>query len=100
LPRPHGREGRRRLFRRLPRRQRPNARNAERDGPSRLLRDLFRNPVHSPLPPAPSVLADDLEEAGCTDAELLGHLRSAGPPWELPGAVRRDGAPHQAATWS
>jgi hypothetical protein len=25
------------------------------------------------------VLADMLEEAGCTDAELLGHLRSAGP---------------------
>jgi hypothetical protein len=26
-----------------------------------------------------AVLADALEEAGCSDAELLGHLRSAGP---------------------
>ena len=26
-----------------------------------------------------SVVADALEEAGCTDAELLGHLRSPGP---------------------
>jgi hypothetical protein len=25
------------------------------------------------------VLADALEDAGCTDAELLGHLRSPGP---------------------
>jgi hypothetical protein len=25
------------------------------------------------------VLADALEEAGCTDAELLGHLRGPGP---------------------
>jgi hypothetical protein len=25
------------------------------------------------------ILADALEEAGCTDAALLGHLRSAGP---------------------
>jgi len=26
-----------------------------------------------------TVLADALEDAGCTSAELLGHLRSAGP---------------------
>jgi hypothetical protein len=26
-----------------------------------------------------AVLADALEEGGCADAELLGHLRSAGP---------------------
>jgi hypothetical protein len=26
-------------------------------------------------------LAQALEAAGCTDAELLGHLRSAGPHW-------------------
>jgi hypothetical protein len=26
-----------------------------------------------------SVLADALEDAGCTDPDLLGHLRSAGP---------------------
>jgi hypothetical protein len=26
-----------------------------------------------------SLLADALEDAGCTDAELLGHLRSPGP---------------------
>jgi hypothetical protein len=28
-----------------------------------------------------SVLADALEDAGCTDAELLGHLRGPGPHW-------------------
>jgi hypothetical protein len=26
-----------------------------------------------------TVLADALEDAGCTDADLLGHLRSPGP---------------------
>jgi hypothetical protein len=26
-----------------------------------------------------AVLADALEDAGCTDAELLGHLRGPGP---------------------
>jgi hypothetical protein len=26
-----------------------------------------------------ALLADALEDAGCTDAELLGHLRSPGP---------------------
>ena len=26
-----------------------------------------------------AILADALEEAGCTDADLLGHLRAAGP---------------------
>jgi hypothetical protein len=26
-----------------------------------------------------SLFADALEDAGCTDAELLGHLRSPGP---------------------
>jgi hypothetical protein len=32
------------------------------------------------LDPAPlAVLADALEDAGCTDAELLGHLRGPGP---------------------
>jgi hypothetical protein len=25
------------------------------------------------------VLADSLEEAGCTDADILGHLRGTGP---------------------
>jgi hypothetical protein len=29
--------------------------------------------------PGLSGLADALEDAGCTDAELLGHLRSPGP---------------------
>jgi hypothetical protein len=28
-----------------------------------------------------AVLADALEEAGCDDAGLPGHLRSAGPHW-------------------
>jgi hypothetical protein len=28
-----------------------------------------------------AVLADALEEAGCSDAEILGHLRGDGPHW-------------------
>jgi hypothetical protein len=89
-----------------------NARNTERGGQSRLLRDLFANPFRSrprlypsvlawndnlvvrmanavykerqlpagTLDPARlAILADALEDAGCEDAELLGHLRSEGP---------------------
>jgi hypothetical protein len=70
-----------------------------------VLRDIFGNPFRKPLltdRPATSssspvvselahaiyddrafdrlpLLADALEDAGCTDAELLGHLRSPGP---------------------
>jgi hypothetical protein len=28
-----------------------------------------------------AVLADSLIDAGCTDAELLGHIRGGGPHW-------------------
>jgi hypothetical protein len=70
-----------------------------------LVRDLFANPLRPPAPLDPAVLAHDggaarrlaevicaerrfgdlpvladlLEEAGCTDAALLGHLRGPGP---------------------
>jgi hypothetical protein len=40
-----------------------------------LARSLYEERRFEDLP----VLADALEEAGCTDAGLLGHLRSAGP---------------------
>ena len=71
----------------------------ERSTHCRLLRDIVE-PFHTPFNPAlriPAaialataiyddkafdrlpILADALEEAGCTDAELLGHLRSPGP---------------------
>src|SRR5262249_3252043 len=79
---------------------------AEREALGDLLRDIF-NPFR-PLPPLPpailalndsvavklaariyeerdfscesmGVLADALEEAGCQDADILGHLRSPGP---------------------
>ncbi len=72
---------------------------------ARLLRDLFGNPFRPPCPLGASVrrwnggaaerlagaiyeggrfedlpvLADLLEEAGCCDADLLGHLRGPGP---------------------
>jgi hypothetical protein len=84
------------------------ARREERAAQSQLLRDVFGNPFR-PVTPDPdwltptvvslaqaayderqlpegtldparlSVLADALEDAGCTDAELLGHLRGPGP---------------------
>jgi hypothetical protein len=47
-----------------------------------LARSAFedRNPHDHALDPARlSLLADALEDAGCTDANLLGHLRSPGP---------------------
>jgi hypothetical protein len=41
-----------------------------------------------------SLLADALEDAGCIDAELLGHLRSPGPHvrgcWALDLILSRD----------
>jgi hypothetical protein len=75
--------------------------NSERHGLAVLLRDIFGNPFR-PVVPEPSwltpgltvmargiyedrafvhlpVLADALEEAGCTDPDLLGHLRGPGP---------------------
>jgi hypothetical protein len=82
-----------------PRRERP-----ERRVQARLLRDIFGNPFRpATLDPAwlawgggtarklaetiydkrrfrnLPILADVLEEAGCTDAEILGHLRGPGP---------------------
>jgi hypothetical protein len=79
-------------------------REAERAKQADLLREIFGNPVRPPCV-APAwlawgdrmavklaeaideerafgrlpVLADALEDAGCTDAELLGHLRGPGP---------------------
>lgn len=69
----------------------------------RQLRDILGDPFHpiqiDPawlMPPVPSlalairreqrfeampILADALEEAGCDDARLLGHLRAPGPHW-------------------
>jgi hypothetical protein len=74
---------------------------AEKEGQATLLRDLFGNPFRSVsadpawltppvVGPARAVyddrafdrlpaLADPLEEAGCRDADLLAHCRSAGP---------------------
>jgi hypothetical protein len=37
--------------------------------------DIYRDGKFNDLP----ILADALEDAGCTDADLLGHLRSPGP---------------------
>jgi hypothetical protein len=93
-----------------------DAREEERAGQARLLRDMFGNPFR-PSPPVESawvawgggtvlrvaesvyrerelpagtldpvrlaILADALEEAGCTDSEVLGHLRGTGP--HIPG---------------
>jgi hypothetical protein len=77
------------------------AMSAEQAAQCGLLRDIVGNPFRPPrlepafLTPAVApiarrayderdfaalpVLADALEDAGCTEAELLGHLRSAGP---------------------
>jgi hypothetical protein len=73
-----------------------NARNDQ----AKLLRDIFGNPFRPiPIGPAPNdpirrlaqliyderrvdhlpILADALEEAGCTSESVLGHCRSAGP---------------------
>jgi hypothetical protein len=89
-------------------RARDAVREAEGHGQARLVTEIFNNPFRAvSLDPAwrtptvadlaaaayeerslPSgqldparlaVLADALEEAGCTNAEILGHLRSAGP---------------------
>jgi hypothetical protein len=83
--------------------RRDDAKDRERaaEHQARLLKDLFGNPFHSAvldrcwLTPAVvglaqviyderrwedlPVLADALEEAGCSDAELLGHLQGPGP---------------------
>jgi hypothetical protein len=40
-----------------------------------------------------AVLADALEEAGCQDAEILGHLRGAGP--HVRGCFLVDEDPHR-----
>jgi hypothetical protein len=86
----------------------PNEQSAERAAQAVLLRDIFGNPFRPRPPLAPSVqtrdivalaqrayddrklpegtldaalcptVGDALEPAGCTDAELLGHLRSNG----------------------
>jgi hypothetical protein len=79
-------------------------REAERSRQASLLREIFGNPVR-PTPVVPAwlawndgtvvklaqaiyeergfdrlpILADALEEAGCADADLLGHLRGSGP---------------------
>ena len=42
---------------------------------TKLARGIYEERAYDRLP----VLADALEEAGCAEAELLGHLRSAGP---------------------
>jgi hypothetical protein len=39
----------------------------------------IRPPDHTLAPARLTALADALEDAGCTDAELLGHLRGPGP---------------------
>jgi hypothetical protein len=82
-----------------------SARNAERAGQSHLLRDIFGNPLRPTPLIAPGwrawdegtvvklaqaiyekrafdrlpILSDALEEAGCADASILGHLRGEGP---------------------
>jgi hypothetical protein len=91
-----------------PRRRHDAEERAERSAQAGLLRDLLGNPFR-PAAPCPAwrapqvvalaqaaydqrelpsgtlsparlgVLADALEEAGCADAELLGHLRGTGP---------------------
>jgi hypothetical protein len=84
----------------------PATRQVPRVVRSALLRDLFGSPFHPPPPLEPSllrwgdgavvklaqaiyqeraferlpVLADALEEAGCTDAAILGHCRQPGQP--------------------
>src|SRR5262249_4643425 len=47
-------------------------------------------PARTLEPTRLAVLADALEDAGCTDAGLLGHL---GTPWSAGGSGRRGGAP-------
>jgi hypothetical protein len=42
---------------------------------TRLARSIYRARTFDRLP----ILADALEEAGCTEASLLGHLRGVGP---------------------
>ncbi len=83
-------------------REAPAIMSTERQAQADMLRDLFGNPFRPP-PSAEAagysptvlglaraiyeqgrfadllILADALEEAGCTDGELLGHLRSPGP---------------------
>jgi hypothetical protein len=56
------------------------------------------------------ILADALEEAGCTDTHLLGHCRSQGPPPVVPGDGAREPAdvrshsrsevPHVRGCWA
>jgi hypothetical protein len=46
---------------------------------ARMARDIYADHAVDRLP----LLADALEDAGCTDAELLGHLRGPGP--HVPG---------------
>ena len=86
-------------------RRRPNRLKAEQGEQARLLRDVFGPLPFRDVPVAPSwltwnggtvprlaraiyderafdrlpVLADALEEAGCTNAEVLGHCREPGP---------------------
>jgi hypothetical protein len=85
-----------------------------------LLRDIFRNPFHTVSPIQSDLyvwnggtihavataiyndrasdrlplLADALEDAGCTDAEILGHLRSPGPHvrgcWPVDWILRKE----------
>ncbi|HZY89356.1 MAG TPA: hypothetical protein VFE78_31325 [Gemmataceae bacterium] len=43
--------------------------------PSRLAQAIYNERAFDLLP----VLADALEDAGCTDADILGHLRGPGP---------------------
>jgi hypothetical protein len=85
------------------------AKNAARTVQCHLFRDIFGNPFRPPLAAEPSwratrilaiaqavydqrsfdrlsELAEALEDAGCDDAELLGHLRSPGP--HVRGALR------------
>jgi hypothetical protein len=56
----------------------------------RLAEAIYKERAYERLP----ILADALEEAGCTDADLLGHLRGPGPHargcWALDLLIGRD----------
>jgi hypothetical protein len=58
-----------------PFRRRPDAPLTTTETARRLALSIYESRTFADLP----ILADALEDAGCTDAELLGHLRGPGP---------------------